>query len=335
MGDRINSYDVAKLAGVSQATVSYVLTRRPGKRIREETRKKVFHAAEVLGYEPNRAAKSLATGRSGTVALWVPLIDRSVFNHIAGGVVGLAKANDIHVNIVQIHSEVCSTLRQAGFLSATNFDAIIAHDATALVNDILAEARPAPPIVSIGPAYSDRTDHVGVDLYGGSLAAVRHLFEIGCKRVAYAGRWDFLCEDDKRFAGYAGTVREAGSEPILIPVAEASDYEAGYQAVLTHVDPKDPPDGIFCWNDEVAIGANRALGEMGLRVPDDVALIGSDGIREAAYCQPAISTVAQPFAAMCELVWTYLRRRWEDPELPIQGALLPMRLTQRASTTRR
>ena len=91
----------------------------------------------------------------------------------------------------------------------------------------------------------------------------------------------------------------------------------------------------FCWNDEVAIGVNRAPGEMGLRVPEDVAIIGSDGIREAAYCRPTISTVAQPFAEMCELVWVYLKRSWEDPELPIQKALLPMRLIQHASTTRR
>ncbi|HEX5322348.1 MAG TPA: substrate-binding domain-containing protein, partial [Capsulimonadaceae bacterium] len=176
-------------------------------------------------------------------------------------------------------------------------------------------------------------DHIGVDLYGGSLDATRHLLSIGCKRVAYAGNQDYLHEEDRRFAAYARAIREFHGEPILIPLDEG-DYDAGYRAVLKHVVPGDHPDGIFCWNDEVAIGAIRALAELGLRVPEDVAVIGSDGIRETAYCQPTISTVAQPFIEMFSLVGSYLQRRWQEPDLPIQGTLLPMRLIQRASTAR-
>ena len=331
MKTRVNCYDVARMAGVSQATVSYVLTRREGKRISEETRLKVLHAADELGYHPSMAAKTLATGKTGTIALWLPLIHQSVFNHVAGGIVESARSGGLNVMIVQGQSS--DSLAKIGLLSPTNVDAILAHDATGLVNDILDRPQGSPPIVSFGPAYSDRTDHVGIDLHAGSLDAVRHLFQVGCRRVAYAGHRDNLHEEDPRFRAYLKILNEFDAQPELIPLT-FGDYEAGYRSVKEHIKPNSYPDGLFCWNDEVAIGASSALSDLGLRVPQDVAIIGSDGIRETAFFQPSISTVAQPFSEMCDLVWAYLRRRLEEPACAIQSAVLPMKLVQRASTKR-
>lgn len=106
----------------------------------------------------------------------------------------------------------------------------------------------------------------------------------------------------------------------------------GYSAVLERFRKPNRPDGLFCFNDEVAIGANRALSELGLRVPEDVAIIGSDGIVDSLYAIPSLSTVAQPFDEMCSTAWTSLMQRIAEPKAPIMGAVLPMQLIPRGST---
>lgn len=336
MSRRVNSVDVARLAGVSQATVSYVLNQRTDLKIREETRQKVLDAAQALGYQPNLAARTLVTGKTRTIALWVPNVYHSVFSHVIEQVMQHAQASQYHVLIVHLNAETRESLISGGLLSASHVDAILALDARGLVNEILDAQAGSLPIVSLGPAYSTRTDHVGVDLHGGSLLAVRQLREIGCRRVAYAGFKGLLRARDPRYDAYVQVMQEAGKEPEFIPL-EKGDYEYGCLAVrerFARPDRPDRPDGLFCWNDEVAIGANCALADLGLRVPEDVALIGSDGIRETAYAVPTISTVAQPFAEMCGLAWEFLQRRLQEPALPLQGAVLPMRLEKRASTKR-
>jgi LacI family transcriptional regulator len=329
---KVSSADVARMAGVSQATVSYVLNDRPDQIIREETRRKVLDAVQSLGYQPNLAARTLATGKTRMIALWVPNSYHSVFNHVIEQIMGLAREAGFHVVIVQINTETRETLAESGLISGWNVDAILALDARDLVNDILDAHPGAPSIVSMGPAYSTRTDHVGVDLQGGSMQAVRHLVEIGCRRIASVGVQSKLHTGDPRYDAYVATLEKAGLQPELLPL-QAGDYFANcYQLVRERFAQPNPPDGLFCWNDEAAIGANRALADLKLRVPDDVALIGSDGIRETAYAVPTLSTVAQPFDEMCRQAWDFLQRRIDEPRAPLQSLVLPMQLEKRTST---
>jgi len=333
MSRKVNSVDVAKLAGVSQATVSYVLTGRKDQAIREETRRKVLDAAQSLGYRPNLAARALVTGQTRMIALWVPYSYHSVFGHVIEQIVRLASESHFRVVIVQINGETGETLSSSGLLSEWHVDGILAFDATRLVEEILDQHSGLSPIVSFGPACSHRADHVGIDLYEGSLRAVRHLVEVGCRRIAYAGYQRSLYVGDSRYDAYVQVMLETGAEPIFLPLLRG-EYDDTHQAVLDHVAAYGCPDGLFCWNDEAAIGANRAFADLGLRVPEDVAVIGSDGIRETAYCVPTLSTMAQPFEEMCRLAWELLQRRLKEPSLPPQHVLLPMRLEKRASTSR-
>ena len=333
MSRKVNSVDVARLAGVSQATVSYVLTGRKDQTIREETRRKVMDAAQSLGYRPNLAARALATGQTRMIALWVPYSYHSVFSHVIEQIVRSAQESRFRVVIVQIAGETGETLGPSSLLSEWHVDGILAFDATRLVEELLDRHAGLPPIVSFGPACSDRTDHVGVDLYEGSLTAVRHLYEIGCRRIAYAGYQQRLGLGEPRYDAYHHVMQEIGAEPLVLPLLRG-EYDDSYQTVRDHVTAFGCPDGLFCWNDEAAIGANRAFADLGLRVPEDVALIGSDGIRETLYSVPTLSTVAQPFEEMCRLAWEFLQRRLKEPSLPPQHTLLPMRLEKRASTSR-
>jgi LacI family transcriptional regulator len=328
---KVSSSDVARLAGVSSATVSYVLNQRKDQTIREETRQKILDAVQSLGYQPNLAARSLATGKTGTIALWVPNSYHSVFSHVIEQVMHLAQEHGYHVIIVHINTETRESLLDSGLLSGWNVDAILALDARDLVNDILDSRLHAPHIVSIGPAFSARTDHVGVDLKTGSLQAVRHLYAAGCRSIAFAGVKSKLAKGDPRYDAYLSVIKESGLKPLFIEL-DKGDYEGSYSTLRRHFAQQKRPDGLFCWNDETAIGANRALSELGLRVPHDVAIIGSDGIRETEYSVPALSTVAQPFAEMCRVAWQFLELRIKDSNLAIQSAVLPMTLQCRAST---
>jgi LacI family transcriptional regulator len=329
---KVNSVDVARLAGVSRATVSYVLNQRQDQTIREETRRRVLDAVQTLGYSPHLAARTLKTGKTGMIELWVPSTYHSVFNHVAEQITQLAQESGQHVIVVHIRAETRESLASAGLLSGRNMDAVLAFDARDLINDILDADPHTPPIISLGPAYSSRTDHVGVDLHKGVLQAVRHLCLSGCRRIASAGLQTRLTAGDPRYDAYTHAIQGAGLSPEFIPL-EQCDYEHGYRAVREYFDSANHPDALFCWNDETAIGANRALAELGLHVPEDVALMGVDGTRETAYVVPPISTVAQPFAGMCHLAWSFLQRRLQEPDLPLQGAVLPMSLEVRASTS--
>ena len=328
---KVSSSDVARLAGVSSATVSYVLNRRADQTIREETRLKVIRAVQTLGYQPNLAARTLATGKTGTVALWVPNSYHSVFSHVIEQVMQRAQEHGFHVVIVHINTETRQSLAQSGLLSGWNVDAILALDARDLIEDILDSHPQAPHIISIGPAYSTRVDHVGVDLQGGSLQAVRHLVETGRHNVAFAGVRSRMRAGDPRYDAYMQVMNESWSNPEFIEL-ERGDYEGSYQTFCDYFAAGSWPDGLFCWNDETAISAIRALSDLGIKVPEDVAVIGSDGIRETRYAVPAISTVAQPFGEMCELAWNFLQRRLQNPRSAIQRAILPMTLLERAST---
>lgn len=331
---KVSSSDVARLAGVSSATVSYVLNQRQDQTIREETRQKIFKAVKTLGYQPNRAARTLATGKTGMIALWVPNSYHNVFNHVIEQVMRRARENGYHVVIVHINTETRESLQESGLISGWNVDAILALDARNLVDDILDSCPGAPAIVSMGPAYSTRTDHVGVDLKGGSLLAARHLVEIGCRKVAYVGVQSKLRKGDPRYDAYFQMMREANIEPEVIPIQSGDYYAECHRAVSTRWNKPNRPDGLFCWNDETAIGANRALADLGVKVPKEVAIIGSDGIRETQYSVPSLSTVAQPFNEMCRIAWDFLEKRLREPGAQIQKAVLSMSLEERASTAR-
>ena len=331
---RANCVDVARLAGVSQATVSYVMNPETQQSIREETRRRVLNAAKTLRYQPNQAARTLATGRTGMIALWVPGAYHSVFNHVIEQVMDHAHGSGLHVVVVEMPEAIAKSLYATGQYSVASVDGILAHDCSGIADELLQMHRDTPPIVTMGPAYSTNTDHVGVDLYDGARQAVRHLYGAGCRRIAFAGYHKDMRLTEPRYAAYVSTMRELGIEPATIELPHG-DYEDSYKGILEWLGRGNTMDGLFCWNDDAAIGANRALADLGLRVPKDIAIIGSDGIRETSYTVPTLSTMEQPFEEMCRLAWEFLMNRIADPDRPRQSSVLSMRLMERESTKHR
>ncbi|HEY3333424.1 MAG TPA: LacI family DNA-binding transcriptional regulator [Capsulimonadaceae bacterium] len=330
---RVSSTDIAKVAGVSQATVSYVLNRRPGKTISEQTRERVWSAARDLGYQPNAAARALVTGKTGMVALWMPNAYRPIFSSVTEAVMRHAVKHSYRVVVSEVinYSNLPADYRDN--IADWHVDGIIGHDARSAIDHCIDTSRGISPAVSIGPAYTTRCDHVGVDLYGGSQVAVKHLIEIGCKKIAFVSVDWGLNIGDPRYRAFTELCEAAGIQPRFISIL-TTDRAQARDAVEAYVLAYPDTDGLFCWNDDVAIAANRAMRDLGRSVPDDIAIIGSDGIEETSYHSPSVSSVAQPIEEMVTTAWTFLRNRLEDPTCELQSLVLPMKLLQRESTSR-
>jgi DNA-binding LacI/PurR family transcriptional regulator len=129
---------------------------------------------------------------------------------------------------------------------------------------------------------------------------------------------------------------DAGLASISIPIETDSDpsnqARDAYNCMRKYLAKQEHPEAIFCYNDQTAIGAYRALQEVGLNIPDDVALVGCDGIDMSQYMNPALTTIVQPFEEMCLMAWHFLQNRMNNSDIPRQEAILKCRLEVRGSS---
>jgi len=327
---KVTIKQIAECVGVSPSTVSRVLSGRGERLISEQTRQRVLLAAEELGYQPHMAARSLVTGRTCTVALWM----HHLYTAFHARVVHL-----VETTLWQSGYEML--VRQVGHLSEPprpswgRVDGIIGFEclsALRLMHNLV--RRRSAPVVSMGAYYLTDIDHVGVDLYAGAMQAVQHLIDQGCRRVAYLVNAESRHPGDARRDAYDAVMQEAGLRREYI-VAVDQSRAAAAAAVAAHVEQFGLPDAIFCHNDEMALGAYRSLRLLGVRVPDEVALIGCDGIEDTEYLEVPLTTVRQPLEEMCRLACEFLQRRMAQPDIPVQSAVLLPQLVVRESSLRR
>ena len=193
------------------------------------------------------------------------------------------------------------------------------------------------PIVRIGTNPDTNTEHVKVDLVPALREAMRFLARRG-SRVAYLSPWPAeatLKRRDSRYPTYQAAMREAKlpEEIIVAPEQHGLETRACTRKIMhDYVTKNGHPNAIFCFNDERAIAALAALRDLKLRVPEDVALIGCDGIEDTAYHSPALSTIEYPVEETVRLAWQFLQHRIETPNAPLQSATLKARLVLRESS---
>lgn len=286
--------DVARVSGVSLATASRALNGRPG--VRDDVRDRVFQASDQLGFRPNRAARNLASGRSQVLGLVIPSEELRVDPYGASmtHAVGRAAAKRdqglmLHLAAEEPGDTVHHILRDGmidGLLVSTV--AVGRPWVEALLDASL-------PTVLIG-THPTRRDVVAVDVENleSSAAAVTHLFEQGCRRVAtISGRLD-RADARLRVEGYRLAHRRAG-RPVDESLIVEGNFERQSGSLAAQRIIEVGADGVFAANDEMAQGAMWAFARAGVRVPDDVAIIGFDGTAFEEFLNPTLSTVCQPF----------------------------------------
>lgn len=324
--------DVAKRAGVSVSTVSYVMN--DSGPVADGTRARVLAAVAELGYAPNQSARSLKRGRVASMGLIVPDLRNQFFALIAEGVVDAAQASDV---LVVLCATDASEEREAYFstlLRTQRLDGVIYLSGTGVSPGALVELTAQRSVVFVDERLVGiDVPFVGSDNRRGAREAMAHVLAAGHTRVAIVGGPPALWSAEQRLAGYREALAAAGLDPDTVPVV-AGDYRqaSGVAAAERLLAGPTRPTAVVCANDLMAIGVLEHCRAAGLRVPDDVSVTGFDDVPLAALLASPLTTVRQPAREMgrdaARLLLAHIAGTAGDAG---EGALLPTSLCVRAS----
>ncbi|WP_291751152.1 LacI family DNA-binding transcriptional regulator [Cellulomonas sp. 73-92] len=285
--------DVALRAGVSVKTVSNVLN---GYRyLRPETKERVDDAIRELDYHVNVSARNLGRGRTGAIALVLPALRGVYFAELADAVMREASKLDLTVFIEQTNDERERELRVLDGSYRSRFDGVL-YSPLALGQDDAALFDVDFPLVLLGERVFDAgVDHVTMSNVDGARAATEHVLDLGARTVVPLGLKDdsSASSGTLRFRGFHAALQARGLEVDSRAVIGVPDYfhATGARTMTRILASGVKPDAVVAFTDTLALGALAALQDHGLRVPDDVLLIGFDNIEESSYSRPPLSTI--------------------------------------------
>lgn len=330
--------DVAAHAGVSVKTVSNVVNDYPF--VSAALRSRVQASLDELGYQPNVTARSLRTGRTGMIGLAVPRLHDAYFAEIADHVVRAADSRGWTVLVEQTGGDRDREVAVLTGLRPSFVDGVI-FSPLAVDEPALDVAIRHTPLVLLGEHLEGSgRPRVTVDNVAGARDAVRHLAATGRQRIAAIGAKPgrHAATAELRLAGYRAGLADAGIRRRSGYELEVAHFQRQDGSDATHrlLRRRPRPDAVFCFNDLLALGALRALHEAGVRVPDDVAVVGFDDISEASFTIPSLTTVAPAKEDLARGALTLLAGLMEAP--PSAGAaapvLVPHRLVVRESSAK-
>jgi LacI family transcriptional regulator len=319
-------YSVAEAAGVSIATVSRVF-RRP-EAVSAKTRAKVLDAASRLNYVPLGAARSLAVRHHEASGLVLPELRGPYYSELLMGFE--ARTAELGHSVVLALADGKHDLDQTVRGLASRVDGLAVLGAGGLPAAVLATLGAAKPIVIIAGDPLPGTDAIGAENTSSARELTDHLMEHGRSRMLFLGRPDLAPDVRDRYQGFRQAHLARGldvPEPVALSFAEADG--AGFAASLLAGDHS--ADALVCANDELALAVMDRLLRHGVRVPDDVAVVGWDDVMAARYVRPGLTTVRQPVRAIGELVATRLRERVNGAALAQAPVRLATHLVLRAS----
>ncbi|HIS71558.1 MAG TPA: LacI family DNA-binding transcriptional regulator [Candidatus Scatomorpha pullicola] len=339
-GQRVTMKDVAKAAGVTTAAVSYAIS---GKRpISDETRKRVEQAIKELGYAPNMAARTLSSASrdSKLIGVVVPqtegggrlMFQNQFYSEILGSIELCARQKGYHVLISATDANESYLM----LAKERNLDGIIVIGM--YPDEFYQQMKKSQiPIVLIDSYCNDHYYHnVRIDDAYGSYLATRYVLENGHRDIAFfSGRIKENGVMKKRLAGYRDALLEYGVEFRDELVFEGDiDYKDGIESANRLMDSRNSVTAVVAAADILAIGAAKAFYERGVRVPDDISLMGFDDLEISQYLTPGLTTVKQEISLKGEKAVELLIRNINEPELTKQELILPVSLVERGSVKR-
>lgn len=301
MRKRPSSIDVAKLAEVSQATVSYVLSNRSDKAISEETRARVLEAADKLGYLPNRLADGILRGKTATIGVLMSDFAHSFNSQLLAGMENTLGDAGYRVLIAHNRNDPEHERRQVRMLMEHRVEGIVAVTDEQTIDAILIwiqEAHRAGVMVCVvdDTKLSGSVDTVVSDDLAGAHQAVSHLIEVGHRRIAYLGAGDRASTSRERRAGYEAALRDHGI-PLDPDLIVGHSYRRPEDPDITNLlDQPNPPTAVFAASDGLVAQALANLEPRNVRVPEDLAIVGYGNLEWSRYL--GLSTVDQHAYAM-------------------------------------
>lgn len=328
---KVTLNDVADHSGVSYQTVSRVINNHPS--VAEDTRQRVLEAIRLLNYHPNRAARSLVTSRSDTIAI---ISFGSTFygpGQMVSNITNHAKDSGYRVSL--------STVQQLGWQEVkTAIDDLHEHliDGIIMIAPIISDFTDDIrnligniPFIQIDTQPEQGIASVAIDQAHGTKLAVEHLVDLGHRDIAEISGPLNWYDAIMRHQSWLDTMQRHH-----LPAHQSQQgnwsAQSGYEALHALVKAGSHFTGLVVANDQMALGAIAALHELGLSVPDDVSVVGFDDIPESAYYFPALTTIHQDFAALGEQCVEYLVSLISNPATPVTQRVLYPELIVRNST---
>jgi DNA-binding LacI/PurR family transcriptional regulator len=288
--------EVASRAGVSVKTVSNVVNGYL--HVAPSNRERVQRAIDEMGYRPNLSARSLRSGRTGIIAVAVPRLDEPYFAELAAAVIGIADERGCTVLVEQTDGRLEREQLAVAGIRPDLIDGLILSPLALDARDLLPPTSATTPLVLLGERISDTTfDHVVIDNVAAARTATEHLLGLGRTRLAAIGAMGTVVAQTARLRleGFTAALVDAGRSPLPghVQAVAAFSREDGAAAMDRLLDLPVPPDAVYCFSDLLALGALRALHRRGVRVPEDVAVVGTDDIAESRFSTPSLTTVVQ------------------------------------------
>jgi DNA-binding LacI/PurR family transcriptional regulator len=342
-GKRATLADVARLAGVVPMTVSRAINRSGY--VSDEVRTRVMEAVERLQYRPNMLARQLKGQRLYAVGVMLPDIANPFGNELVIGIKEVLDASGYTAFITTSGGSIeKETAALQSFVDHRIDGLIVATRGSVAGDKALAEiAAQHVPIVTVGrPVEIAGVDCVSVDHYRGAFEAASHLIEMGHKRVGYIGVGHPDDPVPQRYEGYMAALAAAGipfRPEYAVREVDAPAFateEDGYLGMLELAKCKQRPTAVFARNDFAAIGALRAMHTLGLRVPQDISVVGFDNIRMSAYTTPRLTTVEQPILEQGRMAARFLVERIEGhAKGKTRNVVMASKLVKRESVAKR
>jgi DNA-binding LacI/PurR family transcriptional regulator len=337
MANRVTSQDVADAAGVSRTTVSLVLNKVKGVQISEETRRRVVESAERLGYVPNAAARALASRRAQIFGLLLTrqphhIASDMFISQILDGLIEIVRKNDMRllIDIVQPeHQEVA----YLDLVRAKRIDGLILSGPRSDDKALLALVQEGFPTVLIGQLPGTDFYSVDVDNRSAAQTAVNHLISLGRTRIAcITNAQPSYTASAERLIGYRDALIVAGI-PYNERLVRYGDYdlESGFNQMEALLNNHTNIDAAFVASDTVALGAMAAIRKRGLRIPDDIALVGFDDVPLARYASPPLTTIHLPALELSRLAGETLVKLIRGSSIKQKQVILDTHLVIRES----
>ena len=339
MPNSVRMKDIAGDLGVSTVTISKVLRNHPD--VGEETRQRVLARVKELDYRPNLAARGLVTGRTYLVGLIVPDLLHPFFAEIAASLSETLRKDDYY--LVVSTSEEDPELEEQEIIQflARRLDALIIASCRSTVDVLLRIDKQKTPYVLIDRSFPGLSSNfVGGDDLAAGMLATQHLVDIGCKRIAHI-QGPETSPGIQRLEGYKRTLGQSGKNVIdeyviFEPKGDVGSIQRGAEAMRQLLSCKRVPDGVFCFNDPMAMGAVSEAVNQGFRVPEDIAIIGCGNLHYDDFLRVPLSSIDQHTRKIgvetAHLVLNALKSKVAPKP---EAILLPPELVVRESTQRR
>jgi LacI family transcriptional regulator len=324
---------LADYVGLAPATVSLVINRSVvAENIPQRTKDLIFAAAEKLNYRPNFVARSLRTQRTFNIGVMVPEISEGYETLVISGIEDFLLQAGYFYCIVSHRHKQDLIEEYPKLLLGRSVDGIIAVDTP------WKESLSIPVVTVSGVNQVAGVTNVVVDHEMAADLALRHLVQLGHRRIAFIKGQEFSSDTEARWNAITRAADRL-SLPIIPALVkqlkgDTPTPELGYRVVRKLVSQREPFTALFAFNDISAIGAVRALREVGLRVPEDVSVVGFDDIQSAAFQSPALTTVRQPLRKMGKVAAESVLRRISSPDADSSASIIKIapELVVRAST---